>query len=368
MSVNTCLETVVGLSSNDCACFETDRPAGYNTSLSGYYIDDPEYGFPLKIPQSIQECGVSDMWGIIERARDAGITQFVTDLGAGILSGPFMRKVAPFNGWIGKDAHNMNLSGFGAVVGIKICPKIFMGTIAKTYQMELYIAGRNGDTITVSFYNTAGLTSGTALGTAAMVISNSKGVLTLPTEIVHDFMNDYSQREPLYILYSPGVGTPRNNTIRCATCGGKDPWQKYFDISGVTGADLAAIRDLPLATNSDCALSTSSGYSYGIRVNMGVSCGHTWLCQNFDYDNDVWARVMAECIALYGIKKLAGIILNEPGPNKYTQLNREEVAFHRDRAGKQLEQRMPWLCENVPDTATDCFECNERISRVEYMV
>ena len=368
MSVNTCLETVVGLSSDDCACFETDRPADYNISLSGYYLDNPEYGFPLQIPQNMQQCSTTDLWAVMERARTYGITAFVTELGAALLSGPFNKKVEPFNDWIGKNTHSLNLTNASTWAGIKICPKIFRGTIGKTYQVELYVNGRSGDTIAVNFYTEAALTTGTPSGTVNVTMSGNKGTATLSSTFVHDFMNDYSQRAPLYILYQPGAGYPRNNTIKCATCGAKDKWDKYFAISGVTGAALTDIRDLTLKENSDCLLNSPSAYSYGIRINMGASCGADWLCQNFDFDNNEWARVMAECIALYGIKALAGIILQEPGPNKYTQISREEIAFHRDRVATLLGQRMPWLAQNVPSTATDCFTCNDNVRVSELMV
>lgn len=368
MSVNTCLEQVVGLSSNDCACFETDRPADYNDSLSGYYLDNPEYGFPLQIPQSIQACSTTDVWSVMARARTMGIQQFVTELGANILGGPFNRKVQPFNDWIGKNTHSLNLTNASTWAGIKICPKIFRGTIGKAYQVELYVNGRSGDTIALNFYTEAALTTGTPSGTVNVTMSGNKGVATLSGEFVHDFMNDYSQRSPLYVLYQPGAGYPRNNTIKCATCGGKDKWDKYFAISGVTGTSLTEIRDMALREGSDCLLNSPSTYAYGIRINMGASCGNDWLCQNFDYENDTWARVMAEAISLYGIKALAGIILQEPGPNKYTQITREEVAFHRDRVGTLLSQRMPWLAQNLPPNATDCFECAEKVMVKDLMV
>ena len=368
MSVNTCLAGVVGLSSDDCACFETYRPEDFNTSASGYYLDSPEYGIPLQIPANLQQCSTTDVWSVLDRARDAGITQFVTDLGAALLSGPYNKKVQPFNDWIGKNSHSMNLSGFSDYVGVKICPRIFRGTIAKTYQLELYLSGRSGDTIAVNFYDEAALGTGTPIGTVNVTMSGTKGVATLTSEIVHDFMTDYSTRSPLWILYQPGAGYPRNNTIRCATCGSKDKWEKYFAISGVTGASLTAVRDLALKLNSDCELNSPSSYSYGLRFNIGASCGNTWMCQNFDYENDDWARVMAECICLYGIKSLVGMILKDVSPNKYTMITREELAYHRDRVAGLLEKRMPWLAQNLPSTATDCFECNEKITGRELLV
>jgi|GEM_PF-6373841 len=358
MSVSTCLSGIVGLSANDCECFATSRPEDYAASSSGYYIDDPEYGFPLKIPQSMQECGESNLWNVLDRARAAGITQFITDFGANLLAGPYKKKIEPFNGWIGKATHSFNLTTTSTYAGIRICPYVFRGTMAKVFEIELYIQGRNGDTIAVGLYDLAALESGTPLTTVNVVISNNKGKTTLSTEYLYDFMDDYSQERDLWLLYQPGVGTPRNNTVRCATCGGKDLWQNYFAIGGVTGIDLVTISEL----------TTQATYSYGLRVNLGVSCGHTWMCQNWDYDNDAWARVMAECIMLFGIRALAGIILKEPGPNRYTQVTREEVALHRDRVNTLLGQRMPWLAQNVPATATDCFICNNKITVSEYMV
>lgn len=359
MSVNDCLRSVVGLSNNECACFEEGRPEDYNTSLSGYFIDDPEYGFPLRIPQNIVDCEGNDLWVIMARAREAGITQFLTDFGANIMAGNYKRKAEPFNDWIGKQKGNMNLSGVSTLAGLKINPYIFRGTIGKIFKLELYIANRNGETIEIGFYDDEGMIDGSPIATTEVDIINGKGSITLDETFIHDFMDDYSQKKRLWILYEPGVGKPRNNTIRCGTCGSKDPWQQFLTVQGVTGTDTASIYDG----------TTSSQYSYGLRINMALSCGNSWLCQNWDFDNDNWARVMAECLVLYHIKKLAGIILQDPTPNKYTQLaTREEIAYYRDRANKLLGERMPWLASNVPSVATDCFTCDSPIQVKELMV
>lgn len=359
MSVNDCLRTVVGLSNNDCPCFETGRPEGYNTSLSGYYLDDPEFGFPIKIPSKLQDCDGTNLWDILDRARDAGITQFLTDFGAHMLDG-YKRKAEPFNDWIGKQKGSLNLpaSQLDTLVGLKINPIIFRGTIGKIFKLELHITGRNGDTIEVGIYDEAAMESGTPIEIVEIEIANNKGTFEFDETYIHDFMDDYSQKKILWLLYEPGAGLPRNNTIKC-NCANPEPWKNFMTVRGVKGADTEEILD----TDS------YSGYTYGLRINMAVSCGSTWMCQNFDYENNDWARVMAECLMLYQVKKLAGIILGDPHPAKYTMATGpEQIAFYRDRANTLLRERMPWLAKHVPSVATDCFTCKNPISVNELMV
>jgi hypothetical protein len=361
MSVNECLTTVVGLSANDCPCFEADRPDDYNTSLSGYYLDDPEYGFPLKIPQSIRDCEGNPMWDILERAREAGITQFLTDFGANILASKYKQKMEPFNDWVGRKSWNMNLAApnLSTFVGWKINPHVFKGTIGKVYKLELAITGRDGDTIEIGFYDEAGLLSGIPVAAVDMDIDNGKGVVTLEEAYIHDFMDSYGGKNKMWILYEPGSGFPKNNTIKCVTCPGKrDPWYDYMSIQGVKGSTTEAIYDID----------TYQSWAFGLRIAMSMSCGNSWLCQQWDYDNDNWARVKAESITLYGIKKLAGIILNDPNPNMFTMLSREEIGLHRNRIDKLLSERMPWLSDNIPMDSTDCFTCNKRLTVRSQMV
>lgn len=358
MSVSDCLKPIVGLSNNDCECFETGRPEDYNSSLSGYFLDDPEFGFPLDVPQNMQDCSETNLWTVLERARDAGINQFLTDLGANIIAGPLKRKAEPFNDWIGRAKGSFKLSGFSNLVGVKINPLIFRGVISKLYKLELYIDDINGESIQIEIFDDEGMLTNSPIATTEVDIVNGKGSITLDEVFEFDFMDDHSSKRRMWILYEPGAGKPRNNTIRCSTCGSKDAWEQFISVKGVTGESTSAILDT----------TQYSGYSYGLRLSMGLTCGNSWLCQKWDFENDNWARVMAESIMQYSVKALAGIILNDPTPNKYVQKDREQIAYYRDRANKFLSERMPWLTSHIPGAATDCFTCDSPLQVREMLV
>jgi hypothetical protein len=356
----SCLDTVVGLSATECSCFvDGDEPAGYNTSLSGLYLDDPEYGFPLKIPQSVQQCSENDLWARLEEARTLGIQQFITDLGANMIGGPMKTKTQPFTGYVGDDAHSLNLSP-STYFALRLEPKIFRGVVAKLTSITLYARNVEGQDVHVEVYDEAALTDQVPLFTFDIPITGNKGTYTFDTtEQIWDFQSEANQERDLYLVINAGnyAGIqPRNNKTRCS-CGKKEKWDQFFYANGLTSDTLEGLVD-----------ASESTYAYGFRLQLSVACGNSWLCQQFDFVNDPWARVMAECIALYGMKKLAGMILTNPYPEKYTMITREEIAFHRDRINTLLGQRMPWLAGNLPHYYQDCFACNDKARAVEYLV
>jgi len=359
MALPECLDTVVGLTNTECPCFITgDEPTGYDTSLSGLYLDDPEYGFPLKIPLNIEDCSTNDLWTRLTAARSAGIKQFITDMGANMLGGPMKRTADPFNGYVGDDDHTLNLTP-DTFIAIKLEPKIYRGVVAKLHTVTLYLTGVNGQTINVEVHDEETLITGTAISDFDVSIAGGKGTFTFTTPELFDFQSAANQPRDLYLVINVGdyAGLqPRNNNTNC-DCGKKQKWDKYFYAHGVSASTLAGLVD-----------ANESSYANGFRINMSVACGNSWLCQPFDYVNDAWARVMAEAIALYGMKKLAGMILTNPNPEKYTMITRDEIAFHRDRLNTLLSQRMPWLAQNMPAYATDCFTCNDKIKVSEYLV
>ncbi len=354
-----CLDNVVGLTDTDCPCFiDGEEPEGYNTSLSGLYLDDPEFGFPLKIPQNIDDCSSSDLWTRLVDARSAGIKQFISDLGAEMIGGPLKKKVEPFNGFVGDDKVTLNLTP-EAYFAIRLEPKIFRGVIAKIRTVTLYAAGVNGTNVEVGIYDEEALQSGTPILAFDVPIVNGKGTYTFTDPEVFNFQSDDNTERDLYmvVIVADHAGIlPKNNKTKCS-CGKKEKWDQFFNAHGLTASTLDGLIE-----------ANESSYAYGFRISLGVACGNSWLCQPFDFINDAWARVMAECIALYSMRKLAGMILSNPFPEKYTIITREEIALHRDRVNTILGERMPWLAANIPVDYTDCFKCNSKVKVSEHLV
>ena len=293
-------------------------------------------------------------------ARTVGINHFITDFGAQQLSSTLKMRAQPFSGWIGERENNGNMS-VSTYVALKIDPKIFRGVVAKLFTIEFYANGINGEDLTVTICDRDYLEYGEGWSEEHTAeVTNGRAVIAITDEILEEFnfQSEQNQCRELYLVVNtsdyPGIQI-RNNKIKC--CGKKFKWMPYVAPSGVTATTLAGLVD-----------AAEAQYSYGFRVNMSITCGNTWLCQDFDFINDPWARVMAECIGLYAVKKLAGIILTNPYPEKYTMISREEISGHLQRVNTLLSERMPWLVQNMPATATDCFICNDRIRVGEILV
>ena len=71
--MNCINETIIGLSDTECDCFDADKPADFNTSVSVLFITDHirinDFG-------DLSNCGNGSIWDIMNKARKSSINQF----------------------------------------------------------------------------------------------------------------------------------------------------------------------------------------------------------------------------------------------------------------------------------------------------
>ena len=91
----TCFNTLVGLSATDFACFTDTIPDDYDTSDSGYYLTDTDYGLTIA-----EQC-TFDGWTLLDAALTQAIRETKTDLRAALRT-RFDGYVTPFSGLIGQ--------------------------------------------------------------------------------------------------------------------------------------------------------------------------------------------------------------------------------------------------------------------------
>lgn len=362
-----CLKDTIGLSDNTCPCFnDNEKPVDFNVSKSGLFITDTEYSVPIKMPKSIEDCGNSSVWSILEKARKEGFNQMLTDIAAAISDSPFQTRYAPFSGLIADDTISQYISGLNTRVGIAIVPRIWKGVIAKIHSVRLYLD--TAGTYDVDIFLQSKLIQGdyTPERTVSVTITSAQtyGETVLKTNgEIDPFVVDFSQNngldaETIYIVYSPAGASAWNVKFNCGCSGSMKYWQNYLTGYGVQ-------------TDSDTGLTvadTSTVFTYGVRVNMSMSCGMDWLCADWDFSNDTWARVFADVFLLYANRKLISFILNENRVEPFTLFGRDELFKKRDEINAVLQLRVPWLVSKLPDHASDCFVCNERARVAELTV
>ena len=73
---NSCYDYIIGLSQTECTCWDTDKPADYNTSTSGLYLADLD---PISTIEDVANCENDDVWDVMWHSRDRAVKQFIAD-------------------------------------------------------------------------------------------------------------------------------------------------------------------------------------------------------------------------------------------------------------------------------------------------
>ena len=367
LDLYTCLRDIVGLSENDCDCYGTDavvlsglndtdvwvsldspdggeivteRPADWNKSLSGLYMDDPKFSIPLKFTGNTKDCGEGNVWDILLKARKHGLRNFITDLSAGMRDS-YYHKLNKFNGYTAGTSHNYTVTNLGAISGVYLDPVQYKGAKGIINFIELYVQGSG--TFEVNIYDENDLATPVNENPISVSVANNFGKTKLTEPLTLSFSDEYGRKVGYYIVYDRSGSDPRNLPFGC-NCGNDKPWQDHFMLYGVS-AD--AVSNLESA-------SKTTQYPNGIRMHMDVTCGMDWLCRTWDFSRD-WDRVASEAIMIYGVCELLERQLIDPQPvaSADPDMVKEKLTNNRTL----LSRRMPWLAANVPMEESDCYVC-----------
>lgn len=340
MAALDCLETLVGLAPESVSCFSDPEPSGFDTSASGYYIIDPEFG--LKV---IEACEVEG-WAVLTRARSKGILQFKTDLSAALRT-RYGSSISPFSGKIGQLKSN----------GTQSAPDTYAG---QRYRLRRQIKG--GKLILKTAFlgvNTTGsyslsVTSNDPLFVAPTPVAvaataNQFGAGTTLSLIELPMWSDSCPYDYLeyYISYPVGAAVPLNNKISCGCGAGKEPWTKHFDVSGFNGT-----------TQTPSESGNFSSMAYGLVLDAYLSCGELdWLCELSEWGGDYMARAAARTLqfaqAVSAIDELA-MTYKITVCTHYTQ---SELMSRRNFLAESYATNVKWIVANLPTGATGCFAC-----------
>ena len=336
-----CLKDVVGLSKNPCPCLP-DMPA--SESLSGLYIDDKSCGVPLgAIPK---DCNDNLVWSTIIEAQTEGLRLFICDLQIGVKDVQ-KRIYKQFKGQIGSAFPTSTVTGLSNDI---------VGFWFKT-------CGIKGSTLTINCVGLAMDCDG--LFDVELYASNqTEPILTIPIEakqnkkVVVDLetplnvpLFDSKGREIKYcLLYNRNGCNPKKTKFHCGCSGKAKPaYYNYLNVGGVLGNSVAELKECkPKDVNM-----------YGLCMDIELDCGGIdWLCDvsENDWCNDPFFAVVAKTIQAYQIKYLAKSIGNK-WDSFSIQCDIKRIFAKQSQMTKEIEWRMNWLRENIPEDRTDCFDC-----------
>lgn len=350
-NLQECLKYAVGLSQNDCVCLESDRPADYNKSLSGYYLDDMMDSIPLSYPAEASECGHGDVWSLLEQARIQGINEFQTGFLANSLQFAGQSMV-PVRTSIGDDKITSVFSVSNPWCGIVIQPsRMLRGGAMNLYGFYATMGGNQ--TMELKIYRSDNFT--TPILTQPFTSSNSVKVYTpLMNPLQLRLYDDVGRAYKYYFVYERLNGIlPMNNVFDCGCASSNKLWRDYLVGKGFNTSALGNLNTIG---------DGNEVWTYGLQLDVNISCDSTqWICNsNLDFMTNPYARVMAKAIQLYSINKMISYLLSSTAVNRITVMPKDGLIAKFNANQEQIATNMQWLGVNMINNAktmSDCFTC-----------
>jgi hypothetical protein len=341
-----CLESLVGLSDRYCDCTSGGQPEDWNTSESGYYLTDSEYGMPLVDAVFANlDCSETTVWDQLLRAKTQAIRDFQGDL-LQMLAANRENKVPSWKGLIGKTD-----GIFGGTnrtyAGIQLRPKyrtIDAYFVVTGLMLAVETPGSYPITITSNDpeFNTI---------TDTAVITNDKWqrhTFATPIRLPLYKINEESLRYTVAIEH--GGSRFRFNKPYCCQ---KPLWAHYFDFGGFSEDGI---------NNEINYCGTNFG---GMAIEGYFDCQKLdWLCKLDELNGLDFKDLVARCIQLKGAIKLATNILEGGRINYWTVLAPETLAARRTMLQDKYQEYMTWMVRNLPGNVSGCWGCNKHAPKM----
>jgi hypothetical protein len=349
-----CLDNIIGLTENDCSCWDDDQPADFTTingSETGFYITDPEYGFePLDAVYSAIDCGNGDnIFDILVKARTKAIKAFREMLSAQLRN--LYRNKATGNVLIGRLVKSGTVRGVKDYVGIELRPlphrygeltiqRLHLG-IDTDGDVDVIIKSNDAEFLTSSPDFTTVTTTITAVANQFVEHDFGSSPIVLP------FYNERRAQDLKYWIYYelPTGAKPLNNNYKC--CGRQNIWANSMYAGGVQSDDGDLWQGF-------------GGYAYGLSLDGFIGCNATdSLCDLEELNGYDTKEVVGRAIQVKAAVTLISIILDSSQLNRFTLKPKEELWGRRNKLNALFGDYVKWIASNLPDEAVTCLECKE---------
>lgn len=345
-----CVDTlvnIVGLTDRASICFDNE-PSGYDTSLSGFYLTDTEFGVDIQQAWAARSKDDTEVWDTLTRAREQAIKDFEVELALAIAKYKKPR-LSPFYGTIGKNEVGMTLTPQGDLIGMKLCPIKYKGSYLRIEQIGIAL-GNTASDIDVKVYKVCDdyvfpdAVAETTINSSANVMNYN----TLDTAIELPLWDeDCDDLEYRIYVNIPSGSVVKKTRFKC--CSRRETWMDYLTPKGISANSYTGE---PIDNISD---------SYGISLKGRLQCkGLDWLCKDLnEFQGYDLFKVAARAIQCSGAAKLCVAILETTNVNAWTLLSREALAAKLQQLQDYFMQNVDTLAQGLPDNATDCYVCKE---------
>lgn len=356
-----CYDEIVGYTQTDCVCMQSGRPANYNVSNSGLFIDEL-----ANISTVMSSCDATN-WDRLTQGLEVAKKLFVADTNAMLLANKFKLKRKPVKSQV--------LGQIKATSTIATPTKNYNVTrlacspIRGGIGMLKTIGGvfsANG-TVSIELHNNVdGLLSTHVLTTVANKHS------TLDVNIELPLYSKYVDVLEYYLVYAFDLGNLAKDTKLSCGCGGMSldfdldrpyfydpkfnhsaPWTQYIML-GTTQIDSIAneLQGLYLVANS-----TNMN---GITVEMDFYCkiGEV-ICEDyFDFKGNPLALCSALAIQYAWGAQIANTILSSTELARASLVNSDVWEHNLNTWTENYIKQVEHIVAKVDHTANDCLACS----------
>lgn len=337
-------DKIIGLSTTECPCFDTDKPTDYNESLSGYFIDDH---ISIEDVSGASDCEKGSIWDILEKARVRAIDKFSMDISLGLMKTHNERFPRSSN-FFGRKSFKSDLSIADDYAAFKIETKQLKGGCLTL--SEIHTAFNSTGTIDVSLYDNIDENPIEVYTLNTTANKLTKNVLPSPIELP-TYVEGCDEIN-YYLVYDANSFVPKDNDIQCTSCEKRKlaTLNKFGDIDGVTGNDLTDIDNWK-----------SNGYANGLHVKIEFKCKTNTLLCDRDFDNcDVFDKAIAQSINWCAAHLATIEILTSKKPSFLNLTCREELGQDAMRFKSEYEASISDVLALWDFKDNDCLVCKQR--------
>ena len=346
-----CLSGLVGLSRRDCNCVSGGQPSGWSDSETGYYLDDQEYGFPLKDALDANLlCGESTIWTLLANARTQGIRDVKSDL-LQSLNQVRESRVINWRGVIGKTDNVGSYISTNTYESIQLRPRIRMKDAYLTVK-ALWININQTKSVTVGISSNDG-TFADVSGSAS-VTANTWTKFTFPT----------AQQLPLYsiakqdlrynVFYQPAGAQGRQNRLWCCS---KPQWIQHLEAGTFSMAALPGDDVIP--THQEAT---------GLAIEGYFTCNKLdWICDLEEMNGLEMRDLIGRLIQWKSSIHLITNVLRSGKINKFTLMNQEGLYRQRNHLKANYENTILWVSQHLPQGVTSCWGCERDAPQISFL-
>lgn len=341
----TCLETAIGLDRSECPCYG-DVPDGIdNTSSTGYYMTDVQYGVPLRAGiLSSAGCDETSIWATLNNIRAEAVRDMKLDLVA-VLDSLKDSNYRRFEGSLGKAdgrqkvAINSNYAGqiLRPVMRKKhyklVITHIYAGfstTGTKTLTVRSNAIGWTNETVTL---NT----------TADQWVEN-----TLETALELPFYDPLAVELYYAFTYSGSGQTILSNDLYCC---GRPTWGDLFTLAGVTTNNLDDLED-----NKG-----RGSQGLGLVLRGRIECESLgWVCDLTSLGMTDTFKMIGLAILLKSTQKLIAQLTRTGVINEWTLLDADNWPVRMADAEMRYNELINLIARQLPTGVSGCYGCDKR--------